>query len=580
MLSGTPKFKQLRQCAIVGALLLLAACAVNRPQRASPPGASNAGVGQPLARLEVPIPDADHDLIAQLIAGEMALVHNDLKAAAGYYGRAMQLTRDPQVAGRAALLAIAVHDAEAAQRALERWQALGATPAQLAVARAQLALDRGDGAEARRQLDILLHSGEKDAWRQFTRILLEARDQALAAQLLEALATPERLPADPQAWLAMSELGDKLGRHAYAQRIADAAVRRFKRPETYAWAAQLKYKAGDREGAKRMLRQALARTPNDIQLRLAYAGLLGQEGAYADASRLLDRGPQNADTYALRVALAVQAGDKAALARLYEQLQRAPDEERSPWLLGQLAELLGRRGEALAWYDQVGDDDEHAFDADLRSAVLLFGQGKRADAHALLEQLETSYLDQPAQLRRAYQADAELYMQEQRYAQAADAYGRALQIMPDDPELLYGRGMAYAQGGQIDQAEADFRHLLKLRPNDPDACNALGYTLADASRDLDEAERLIEIARAARPNDPAIADSWGWLQYRRGHLDEAERVLRSAWAGRKDAEIGVHLGEVLWQRGKRDEAMRVFDEVRRLDPQNASLEATLQRLKP
>jgi Flp pilus assembly protein TadD len=171
-------------------------------------------------------------------------------------------------------------------------------------------------------------------------------------------------------------------------------------------------------------------------------------------------------------------------------------------------------------------------------------------------------------------------MQEQRYAQAADAYGRALQIMPDDPELLYGRGMAYAQGGQIDQAEADFRHLLKLRPNDPDACNALGYTLADASRDLDEAERLIEIARAARPNDPAIADSWGWLQYRRGHLDEAERVLRSAWAGRKDAEIGVHLGEVLWQRGKRDEAMRVFDEVRRLDPQNASLEATLQRLKP
>ena len=105
-------------------------------------------------------------------------------------------------------------------------------------------------------------------------------------------------------------------------------------------------------------------------------------------------------------------------------------------------------------------------------------------------------------------------------------------------------------------------------------------TLADASRDLDEAERLIEIARAARPNDPAIADSWGWLQYRRGHLDEAERVLRSAWAGRKDAEIGVHLGEVLWQRGKRDEAMRVFDEVRRLDPQNASLEATLQRLKP
>ena len=47
-----------------------------------------------------------------------------------------------------------------------------------------------------------------------------------SAQLLEAVATPQRLPNDPQAWLAMSELGDKLGRHAYALTIAEAAVKR------------------------------------------------------------------------------------------------------------------------------------------------------------------------------------------------------------------------------------------------------------------------------------------------------------------------------------------------------------------
>ncbi|PWK87541.1 tetratricopeptide repeat protein [Fulvimonas soli] len=582
MLSGHPKFKQLRQFAACGALALgLAACASAPGQR--PAAAARAAVAaQPLDRLTVATPDAEHDLVAQLMAGEMALTHTDLKTAAAHYGRAMALSDDPRVAERAAGLAIAVHDAVAAQRAIARWQALGATPAQLAQVRAQLALDQGDTAGARRQLELLVGTGDKDAWRQFGRVLLGARDQAQAAQLLEALATPERLPADPQAWLAMSEMGDKLGRPAYALRIADAAVRRFHGPETYAWAAQLKYKAGDHAGAKALLQQALARNPDNAQLRLAYAGLLSQGGDYAAAARLLDRGPQDADTYALRAALAAKANDKAAIARLYQQLQQAPDEVRSgsAYLLGQLAEMLGRRGEALGWYDQVGDDDEHAFDADLRSAVLLFQQGKRADAHALLEQLQTGYLDQPAQLRRAYEADAELYMQEQRYAQAADAYGRALQVMPDDPGLLYGRGLAYAEAGRIDPAVADFRRLLQIRPNDADASNALGYTLADANRDLPEAERLIEVARAAKPDDPAIADSWGWLQYRLGHLDQAAQVLRGAWAARKDADVGVHLGEVLWKLGRREDAERIFDQVRRLDPHNGNLQATLKRLKP
>jgi Flp pilus assembly protein TadD len=140
--------------------------------------------------------------------------------------------------------------------------------------------------------------------------------------------------------------------------------------------------------------------------------------------------------------------------------------------------------------------------------------------------------------------------------------------------------MAYAEDGKVYQAFADFRHLLKLRPDYPDTCNALGYTLADAGRDLAEAERLIEIARAAKPDDPAVADSWGWLQYRLGHLDQAAQVLRSAWAARKDADIGVHLGEVLWRQGKHQDAEQVFAEVRRADPHNASLEATLKRLHP
>lgn len=577
--SGAGKFKQLRHfTAVTGLALALAACA-GAPVH---PVQKTTGTAQPLAHLVVATPDADHDVMAQLLAGEMALNHTDLKAASGHYGKAMALSNDPKVAERAADLAIAVHDEAAAQRALGRWQALGAKPAAMAQARAQLALDRGDAVEARHQLELLIGSGDKDAWRLFGRVLVAARDQAQAARLLEALATPRRLPADAQAWLAMSELGDKFGRHAYAEQVADAAMQRFKTAETYAWAAQMKFKDGDRDGARALLQKALAKDPKNPRLRLVYAGLLSQVGDYAGASRLLQHGPQNADIYALRAGLAARDRDSKALTGLYRELQKASPETResSAYLLGQLAEMQHLDAEALAWYEQVGDDDPHAFDADLRSAMLLHEQGKLAEAHELLEQLQVDSLDQPAQLRQAWQADAELYLGEHNYTKAEAAFSHALQVVPDDPGLLYGRGLVYAEAGQIDLAVKDFQHLLKLKPGDVDASNALGYTLADANRDLPEAERLISTARAAKPDDPAIADSWGWLQYRMGHLDQAEQSLRAAWLARKDADVGVHLGEVLWKQGHKQDAQRVFDEVRKLDPHSSNLQATLKRLQP
>ncbi|MHA6206303.1 winged helix-turn-helix domain-containing protein [Dyella soli] len=224
--------------------------------------------------------------------------------------------------------------------------------------------------------------------------------------------------------------------------------------------------------------------------------------------------------------------------------------------------------------------DDHDFDADLRSAMLMQELGRGAEAHEQLAQMQADYLDQPAMLRRAYEADAEIYMNDRQYALAEHAFSRALQVMPDEPALLYGRGLAYAAEGKTDQALDDFRHLLALKPGDTDASNALGYALADADRDLPEAQRLIEGARAARPDDSAMDDSWGWLQYRLGHLEQAEQTLRSAWAAHKDADVGVHLGEVLWKQGRQDDAQRVFDEVRRIDPQNATLHHTLKRLNP
>jgi hypothetical protein len=116
--SGSARFKQLRHfTALTASVLVLCSCAAmstRAPRRAAD--------AQPLAHLVVVTPDAEHDLLAQLLAGEMALSRNDLKAAAQSYERAAALSLDPEVAERAARLAIAVHDDAAAGHALDRWQ--------------------------------------------------------------------------------------------------------------------------------------------------------------------------------------------------------------------------------------------------------------------------------------------------------------------------------------------------------------------------------------------------------------------------------------------------------------------------
>ena len=129
-----------------------------------------------------------------------------------------------------------------------------------------------------------------------------------------------------------------------------------------------------------------------------------------------------------------------------------------------------------------------------------------------------------------------------------------------------------------DSAEADLRRVLELKPDDMDATNALGYTLADANRKLDEALTLIERALKAKPDDAAVIDSYGWVLYRRGDLAGAEKALRRAFEKQSDGEIASHLGEVLWMQGKREEARAIFEQARKKDAKNRALVEAMRRL--
>ena len=566
---------------VFGLILAIAALAAGCAQVPAR-GGSRVAPGQPLARIDLPAGSADGRASALLIAAEFALQRNDLAKAAADYAEAARISDDPAIAKRAVQLALMTRNADAAQRLLDHWQALGANAHDLALARGQLALLRGDRGGAEQQFGALLASGNVPDWKTFAAALLTARDTALAGRVLEDLAKPDRLPANESVWVALSQLGEHLGRHAFARKLADAAVQRFNGADSIRWAASLRMAAGDRKGATALYATGVAAHPRDPDLRLGYATLLGDAGKYSEALQVLARGPQTPATWAARVALAARAKDDTALRGLYSELQRAPASQRldSAFLLGQLAELLHRDSEALNWYGQVDPDSQHAFDAQVRSAVLLDKAGQSEQAHALAAQLQQDYSDDPDSLRTAYELDAQLYSQHGEHAKALAAYNRGLQALPDDPVLIYDRGIEEANAGNTDAALADFRKVLAQNPDNVDAMNALGFTLADADRNLPEATRLLSKALAAKPDAAAIMDSWGWLQYRLGNLDEAETYLKRAWGRQQDPDIGVHLGEVLWKLGQHDGAREVFGKVRKLDPHNPALLRAERTLRP
>lgn len=153
----------------------------------------------------------------------------------------------------------------------------------------------------------------------------------------------------------------------------------------------------------------------------------------------------------------------------------------------------------------------------------------------------------------------------------------AVKANPEDLDLLYTRALSNEPLNRYDRLEADLRYLLSIKPDHVNAQNALGYTLADLNKNLSEAKRLIESAYQEDPNNDAIMDSMGWVQYRLGNLPEALRYIQMSYDKAPAPEIAAHLGEVLWQMGQTEKAIQIWSEGLKSDPNNRYIRDTLSR---
>jgi tetratricopeptide (TPR) repeat protein len=335
-------------------------------------------------------------------------------------------------------------------------------------------------------------------------------------------------------------------------------------------AAQLEY-----------LQTWLAANPDAQEVRLGYARALVSDKRYdvarTEFRRLLSANPDNPDIlYAVGI-LSLQVNDAA---EAEQQLKRFVDVGRGDlnparFYLGQIADQAGRAEEALRWYDQVAAG-EHAVSAKVRAAQILLRQNKLDEAR---ERLATARANAPGEIRLLV-AEAQLLRDAGRHAEAFAFLAQALEVQPDQPDILYETALAAEKLGHVEVLERHLRRLIVLKPDSAQAYNALGYSFADRNMRLEEAAQLIDKALSLAPDDPFILDSKGWLLFRQGKSVAALETLQKAYAQKADAEIAAHIGEVLWALGRPNEAMSVWREASKAHPTNEALAGTIKRFVP
>jgi tetratricopeptide (TPR) repeat protein len=126
------------------------------------------------------------------------------------------------------------------------------------------------------------------------------------------------------------------------------------------------------------------------------------------------------------------------------------------------------------------------------------------------------------------------------------------------PPVLRARAAVLHAAGRTGEAEAAYRQLLEIAPDDAGALNDLGYLLASQRRSLDEAVAMLRRAVEQQPDEPAFLDSLGWALLQSGRPQEAlgflQRALRRA-GDRDEPEIREHLGDVYFALGQADRAV-------------------------
>ena len=545
------------------------------------------GPASPDEMKDLPGAPLTSQIVFQVLAAEIALQRDQPAPAYQTYLALARDTHDPRMAQRATEIALAAQSPTDALTAVQLWQQYAPDSERAAQLDASLLVLSGKPADAQpllaRELARVPADSRGQALLSLQLLLSRGPNRAGGLDTLKALLKDDMNRPEAQLALGRQELlvdDVPAARKAFEQALAI-------KPD-YLPAALMLAQMGpeERQEGVASIEKYVQQNPKSREGRLALAQ------TYLAADRLDDAKKQfeilhKASSTDLMPLMALSLIDvqqkKYDEARQY-LMQYSQVAEKTPGAdpgqgyiyLAQLAAEQKDNAQAQQWLDKIQPNSQQYVPAQITRAQMLDKEGKVDDAR---RQLASIQADDPRDQALIARTDAAILFDAKRYSEAEARLAKATADFPDDPDLAYDYAMAAEKNGHYDVMETQLRQLIKSQPDNPQAYNALGYSLADRNLRLQEADKLVEKASALAPDDAFIMDSVGWVKYRLGDNADAIKLLRKAYDLQPNAEIGAHLGEVLWKNGDQAGALQAWREARKLEPDNDTLLKTLKRFQ-
>jgi len=557
-----------RAAALALALGLAVGCATPTPS----------GRAQSPASVAQPAQSAEYDVLV----GEFAARDGDWLAARNAFLRAVQKDPDsPYLQLRAALLSARIDDLELARAHAARAVELDPGDERARILLGRLRRHAGDtlGVEQALRADdgapISLRAGVL-----LVQLMLENERRAEALGTAEALV--ETYPDDLGAYFALASVWEEAGDQAQLEATVLRAISAF--PEEaalYARLAQLRRAVGDVDGEIAAYRLLLEEQPDHLGTLRMLAQLMIDQGDLDAAVRYYERAyeayPDEAPLLQALTGLDLQRGEaERAVARLDEAVRRRPFDYRMVYLLAVMRLEAGEIDTALV--DLARIPAGHAVYRDARVQMIQLYE-LREEFGAALEVIEELRVQAPDRRLDFHAAGLR--------ARNGDLDG-ALALLqgyldedPEDVEAIYQVALVYDTAKHRTEAIAWMRAAIELNPENAQALNYIGYTLAERGEDLEEAEALILRALDLAPNDGYITDSLGWVYYQRalplvaaGREDDAGEWLalamttleRAAELSGGDPVISEHLGDASLLAGEKRRALDFYEQAFELQP--------------
>lgn len=523
------------------------------------------------------------ELLYQFLLTEIANQRGETDVAVKTSADLANKTRDPRVAMRAAQLAIESDQLEESIGAIKLWREVEPTSPIAGRMLSSVLVRAGKLDEARVELVGLLRENaahEGAIFIHLYQVLSGYSDKAAALKLMGDLA--QHYPRVPEARWATAQLAQSAGDEELALREVKSAGEL--RPD-WAMAASLEaallQKDAPQSGLDR-LGNFLVKHPDAREIRVQYARALLDEKQFKLArdefQRLANDNPDSPEMAFAIALISLQMGDfQGAEAQLKQSLDKGKkDQDTVRYYLGQLDEAKKDEVGAIANYRLV-EGGEYRFSAQIRVAYLLNKRGEFAAAQQYLRQVSAINSQQQVQL---ILVESKLLSDQKKREEAYNVLQQGLEKFPDNSDLLYETAMIAELASKPAVTEKLLRQLIKIKPDDAQAYNALGFSLLERNERIPEAVALVEKAMQLAPDDAAIIDSVGWGYYRSGKLDESIAFLKRAFARNPDPEIAAHLGEVLWVNGDKEGAKKVWQDSLKENADNAPLQAVIKKFMP